>query len=140
MLARLLSSLCSLLLALPQGWCCWPVCCSEGPAGKLEIQAPTPKACCCCAAARASDSGNCEICPDGEAPRPPFKPSSCPCCVVNALKFVPTGVGPDLQLALLAAPVLVDVPLVQMAGGTFTLASAHAADPPLFLLHCIWRC
>ena len=140
MLARLLCSLSALLLALPQGWCCWIACCAQKPTESTTLQAPTPQTCCCCAAAPTTDgceSVTAETTPTG---RSPFQPGNCPCCVVNALKLVPTGFVPELQLVLLSPLLLADLPLTERAHDSLSSAPAAVADPPLFLLHCVSRC
>lgn len=138
---RLLCSLCSLLLCLPQGWCCWLSCPSRSPV--LTIQATdTPPAaipscgCCCCVPANhaGNDTEDCE-----RFPRP-FTPSSCPCCFVNALKFVPQGLHLEQQIILIPSLVWWADFSETTTGEPFSAEGHAVGGPAIFLLLCVWRC
>jgi hypothetical protein len=138
---RLLCSLCSLLLCLPQGWCCWLTCPTRGPVSVSSTTSDSTAAvpscgCCCCVPAGLS---GCDA-EDGESSPQPFTPSSCPCCFVNALKFVPLGNHLDKQVFIV--PGLVNrADISETTHREPLCAERHAAGgPAIFLLLCVWRC
>jgi hypothetical protein len=117
----------AVLLALPQGWCCFlplPTPCRE--------EAPAEVAACCHG-------------PDGVrhepmAPTPePAKPLKACCCQPDALAG-PNVEKPQLDLGLVAS-VSAPAPGLAFANTPGRIDDGfHLLSPPLHLLHCVWLC
>ena len=133
--AKLLALTLSVLLTLPQGFCCyWSAitCCPHGPTTKV---AGEKKAKSCCQHVRAKQST------PAAPPKPSEPPQPCksPCCDRQPT----TLVGKDAQLDHVALMVIGDVP-------TF-VPTLHVCEPTLCehvalesaslqALHCCWLC
>jgi hypothetical protein len=130
---RVLAVFCSLILALPQGWCCVASTCMNSP-----VQTPTSK----------QQAPRCPCCPEpveqpDQAPaKQPISPH-CPSCTsvdrlvvppqLDAVEVIETG-------CLLFVPPL---PLVAPDLG-HAIVIAESVDPPTHpsrqVLNCVWRC
>ncbi|HEV3146634.1 MAG TPA: hypothetical protein VGZ47_22290 [Gemmataceae bacterium] len=136
MLTRSLVLLCSLLLALPQGWCCLvgaaPCCNQQQPAEKQELPAKH-KSCCCC-----QELTEHECSKPVPAPKP-GKPLKA-CCCEKALTALPNVERQLPDLVALPLAVSVDVPLFH-AVNRIESARRFAVSPfPLHVFHCVWLC
>jgi hypothetical protein len=129
---RILVHLCSLLVLMPFGWCCWlPVLRAQESSKEKAAENPAP--CCCCVPKPAPAPEQ----PKEESPQTP----SC-CCepqpaallsapvkaptIFDALAIVASVVGAPITLPFLTIPA--EIP------------GHHANSPPLHLLHCLWLC
>lgn len=135
-LKPLLASLFSLLLILPQGWCCQMGLrdCCHASSEKRDIDAhPTRTSCCCPSEAPASDE-----CEHLSAPTSPHSNS---CCCAR-----PPVTPGESAPALSDAPVLMQVVPPDsgwaMASGFATTPHGVYATspPPTNVLHCVWLC
>jgi hypothetical protein len=137
---RSLALLCSVLLALPPGWCCMvgsaPCCnqCQPVKNEKVPSTHPSSHKSCCCSSETTEQNSNC--------PAPSPKPSTPvkPCCCEKAPSSLPEGARllPDLFVVPLA--VLVELPF---SNGIDRAAAGPAlvdTSPALHVLHCVWLC
>ena len=129
---RSLAFACSLLLALPPGWCClW----LPGPAraAAAPTEAPAEPCCPCC---------NHPVPPtESEAPAP-APPQRCPCA--DRETTTPEAVKPPALLAgdHLGTPIPCADDLAPSAapGGLVPASSLAPSSAPLNVLHCGWLC
>jgi hypothetical protein len=127
---RYLVLACSLLLALPPGWCCLLEAHTFGEIGKKRLR--TCAACCCKDTAKGSETA-----PDPSAPRPP----RCPCDDRNST-------SPDSAAGKSAGAAVLPIafgaaglrPLTPVGDGLPLLSFPAGLDTSLHLLHCIWLC
>jgi hypothetical protein len=137
-LPRSLAILSGLLLALPQGWCCFfgvADCCAKPQQTQKEESAPpTPKRSCCCCLEQPSGEPT-----DSEPVPPPTKPAKS-CCCEKQPTAPPKAVQqlPDLD----ALPSTLPIPLTTDAREESVPAGQVfiGPSPPLHVLHCIWLC
>jgi hypothetical protein len=123
--ARLLMLSCSLLLALPPGWCC------IFALGTIRNDAAKPAPCCrsCCHQSK----------PTMPTPQPePHKPGRCPCddrqtTVPDSVKALHGGLA-----VLVALPALDPAPLGLTVAVSDRFSLPISASPQL--LHCVWLC
>lgn len=111
---RILVLVCSLPLALPQGWCCM-------------LARPTPTASKCC-------------CPCGPASADPTPLRHCPCAERNAT--LPGQAVEKLTMDVEAAPVAPVVLAVANSPAAVDQAPVPHPGPrrSLHVLHCRWHC
>lgn len=128
-LRNFLLSLCGLILALPQGWCCWSTCCGKTPV----VEQDAPASCCCCPLPTAGDAEN--------EPRAPVAPaSSCQCFLRDTAPGKATADSlPDL-LPQALLPFMPRATSLRAAPARAAVAPAGAEAPPLHVLICVWRC
>ena len=109
---HLLAILCSLTLALPQGWCCTFV---------PEKQA---KCCACC-----RDEA------PAEAPKPV---AQCPCAERATTLTPATDSAPDYALSVV--PVLLETALPTPGIMVAVVPPLRPPIPRLHVVHCVWLC
>ena len=133
LLMRLLAVFCSLMLAMPQGWCCFVAYHCTAPAESQHTKQKTP---CCPCCPQPADS-------DEQAPSPQAPFPLCPSCsCVDRQAILPDSLTVQLVetgFVLFLPP----LPLVAPDLGHPALV-AESADPPptpsLQVLYCVWRC
>lgn len=116
----------TVLLALPQGWCCL--------VPRMLPKAKDAEAACCC----------CHV--QSEAPKPqepkPAEPSDpFVCCCEPREATQDQGVSLDLAFLPIAFVPAIDlIPPVHPILTASRDRSSDSADPPLHVLHCVWLC
>jgi hypothetical protein len=125
-LRPILVHLCSLLVVMPMGWCCWLLPVAQ--AAVATRQAEPCKSCC---------RQHTEPSPD-KPDQSPQRSSPCGCDERQAVSLIAKYV--DAPLA--ALPVFVEIEPIRLIAG-IAAHSTFVADlppPPLQLLHCVWLC
>jgi hypothetical protein len=117
----------ALLLALPPGWCCFPL--QRSP----EAGPTAPKRECCHGGAAPGERGPAPS--DHEAPAAPA--SSCCCLTDTTLPPTPQTPPADSTSAPLVLP---DGIAAHPTAADPIPASAVHSPPPPRLLHCLWLC
>ncbi len=127
---RILALACSLLLALPPGWCCVLKAYTLGQVGKKTQQICES----CCHNQPAKDSK-----PNPSPPSP--RPGKCPCDDRNSTSADSTSAKSDCAVALPAvcdpAGSLMHLPAI---GVELPIAYHSFSNASLHLIHCIWLC
>lgn len=127
---RSLALACSLLVALPPGWCCIrPSGCCNRASAQAGKSIPEPCAGCCAGKHAPIDSPQ---------PEPAKAPARC-CCEHNYTP-PPAPDDTDADLAVFAGlpAALADLADDQVVGDDSLILHVHS--PPLRLLLCVWRC
>ena len=122
---RTLVHLCSLLVLMPVGWCCWLVPVVQASANTQEASCP---GCCCCGKQKKS------------APSTPKEtPRKAPCgCTHPAARLI---VPEDADAPLPMLHVFVEIEAVLFSQAITTMPVLRIdARLPLNLLHCVWLC
>lgn len=133
---RPLVLVCSLLLAMPQGWCCILASYMPKATGTAASGTKSLAGCCPCQPLQSDPS---------DTPTPAEKPSAptntiCPCADRHAtLPDAPSVEQVDAGFVLFLPP------LSLVAPGIEHRAAVAGADlppptPPLHVLHCVWLC
>lgn len=128
---RFLVLACSVLLALPPGWCCYfPICrpsAENASAGTDQVRT------CCKHHAHPS--------PSNQEPEPK-QPFNCPCDERLSTPVEHSQAWAlDLSLPTFVAPVATIPELItNRYAGFLGETSSLAAEPPLHLLNCLWLC
>ena len=129
--SRLLVLACSLLLALPQGWCCYAFARAAVQGERVQSVKARP----CCAEQKSRSSA------PGEAPAP-AKPGKCPCADRNSTApEKPLTISLDSSLPVVLA--LADTAPDLHDGSRFDFGREvlhPSGAPSLRLLHCLWLC
>jgi hypothetical protein len=130
---RVLTLLCSLLVALPSGWCCVFVpaaCC--GKQQSAERGTPAPHKNCCCRSKPAQQNDN-EPKSNGSAPAKPCSCEKAPSVPSDMARFVPDLLVQCFERATEFAHFSITE---QIQSGR----PAGALSPPLHVSHCVWLC
>lgn len=142
-LLSLVNLACSLLLLLPQGWCCFITagrCCGQKPLLASHLPpSTTPSACTQCV-------GRC-VCPKkGKQPLAPAhgpeqrKPPCQSLCCEPLTAVAPKIDPPGLDLAAAGFEVtFTPLPLASPKSVRVNVPP-RSAFPPLNVLHCVWLC
>jgi len=129
-LAHFLVLACSLLLALPPGWCCYfPG--SRTPSGKACAGTDSVRSCC----------SKYQAHPSNQEPEPQ-QPFNCPCDERLSTPLEHSQACTlDLSLPSVLAPIAtVPEHIANLHVGFVGDTSPLAAEPPLHLLNCLWLC
>lgn len=133
---RTLVFVCSLTLALPQGWCCLFASQTTGkvPAGNGPTCSKAGTSGCCCP---------CSTPLPGKSDKAPAKPvpvQDCPCTGRNVT--LPTSSVEKFTVDLGFVAILPDFDLShhEVGVGERIPCSVHAPPRSLHVLHCVWLC
>ena len=124
----------AVLLALPQGWCCFVSANAPRAAAKAEKAAPSD--CCCCPARESKPSG-----PAPSDDLTPPRPRTVFCCcepTPAALKKAEGAQPADEELAF-PPPGIAPAPALQAAAPE-GFDPAPPPKRPLHFLRCVWLC
>jgi hypothetical protein len=132
---QVLAFTCSVLVALPPGWCCFietSPCCQTQTPPKKEQPADPPPCCCCHHQAGAEEHVS-------DVPAQPSAPQKLCCCepTPSALPRI-EKFSADLTAVLLPLPV--EAPTVFSVSVPTGPGSLLSSSPPLHVLQCVWRC
>jgi hypothetical protein len=127
----ILASLSTLIMLLPQSWCCWLVpvdCCQQ----KVTAAVKTSEQCCCC-----KDAGD-------QKPEP-AKKGSCPqhgACAKSLRDWAKPTV-PSWDDGFNSIAYVLPLDLIIGSDSTNPLdqtTSERTHSPPLHVQNCVWRC
>jgi hypothetical protein len=136
LLTRCLALVCSVLLALPSGWCCVigaPCCDKPRPAEKSVAQAPPVRHKCCCHQSTEQKPNDPTPAPK---PSPPIK--ACSCERAPAVTTEVARLAADLVAAPLATPA--DFFCCSGIDPSELCRIFDPSPPPLHVTHCVWLC
>jgi hypothetical protein len=122
---------CSLLLALPPGWCCY------FPGGRTYSE----NACAGTVNVRSCCKNQAHPAPSNQEPEPK-QPFNCPCDERLSTPLEHSqACALDIALPTLVAPVAaIPALLGNRCVGFVGATSSRAGEPPLHLLNCLWLC
>lgn len=135
---HLLTWLCTALLVLPPGWCCFvPVTLPVSVSSNEETPAPPQPDCCCCHETPATGPSTPQ---DGKGHKgEPTQPRQCCCAPHDTILSKHPQPAVDEVAAVAVSPVPVDRPA---APTTAAPVGGHPVfeAPPLQIVYCVWLC
>ena len=128
---RILVLACSLIFALPQGWCCLFAIQTTDKVGTCS-KAGSSGCCCHCTTPRPSKSE--------KSPAKPVPIQNCPCAERNAVLTTSSAELGDVDLGQVAILTDINLPHHKVGVVERVPCSVHAPPRSLHVLHCIWLC